>query len=68
MGDIFSSSAYQTLQEASWPGDYDEDLPHQLGDDSYLLAFRALVGLTKKEMTSLFMQPTSFSQNTQGRD
>lgn len=44
--EIFSSSSsYQTLQEASRPRDYDEDLPDQLDDDGYLLAFWALVSL-----------------------
>lgn len=44
-----SRAAYQTFKEASRPRDYDEDLPNQLGDDSYLLAFRALVGLENSE-------------------
>lgn len=46
---FFFFPSYQTLQEASWSRDYDEDLPHQLNDDSYLLAFRALVGLQNSE-------------------
>lgn len=56
------SSAYQALQEASRPGDYDEDLPHQLYDDSYLLAFRSLISLENQmgagdnEMWSSFIQ------------
>lgn len=48
---LFLSPAYQTLQEASRPRDYDEDLSHQLNDNGYLLTFRALVGLENGNFT-----------------
>lgn len=37
--------AYQTLQEPGRPGDDDEDLLDQFGDDRHLFALRALVRL-----------------------
>lgn len=32
------SEPYQTLQEPGWPGDDDENLLDQFGDDGHLLA------------------------------
>jgi len=59
-----SSTAYQTFKETSRPRDYDENLPHQLGDDSYLLAFRAFICLENSEgaeaegrVQNLFIMP-----------
>lgn len=45
---VSPSESYQTLQEPGWPGDDDEDLLDQFGDDSHLLTLWALVRLIRK--------------------
>lgn len=42
------NDSYQTLQEPGRPGDDDEDLLNQFGDDGYFLALWTLISLIRK--------------------
>ena len=53
--------SYQTLQQASGPGDHDHQLPDQLRHEGHLHALRALVGLETQDLTLL----TRYSGHTQ---
>lgn len=44
---VGGGTPYQTLQEARWPGDDDEDPLDQFGDDGHLLALGTFVCLIK---------------------